>query len=53
VEQKDVAIVGIQLAEHVEVKQSSLPQKIVWLPNYVHQQFQSCWILDFVIVVNH
>jgi hypothetical protein len=29
VEQKDVAIVGIQLAEHVEVKQSSLPQKIV------------------------
>ena len=38
-EQKDVAIVGIQLAKHVEVKQSSLPQEIVRLPDYVHQQF--------------
>jgi hypothetical protein len=52
-EKQDVAVVRVPLAQHVEIKESSLSQKIVRLPDQVHQELQGSWILNFVIVVNH
>ena len=52
-EQEDMPILSVPLSQHVEVKQSTLPQEIIGLGNKVHEELESGRVLDLVIIINH